>query len=91
MEKIPLKDVLPINKNMNSAQENTMVSTLGSPKLPLTTNRQDARASDIVKSALVSEKITDILSLRGLRPAMQSAKDTLSRRCSRTFPDSMRS
>jgi hypothetical protein len=62
---------------MNSAQENTMVSTLGSPKLPLTTDCQDARASDIVKSALVSEKVTDILSLRGLRPAMQSAKDTL--------------
>ena len=27
MEKIPLKDVLPINKNMNSAQENTMDNT----------------------------------------------------------------
>jgi hypothetical protein len=66
MEKIPLKDVLPINKNMNSAQENTMVSTLGS---------KGHRYSESTASEACDAK----------------RERHTSRRCSRTFPNSMRS
>lgn len=77
MQKIPLKDVLPINKDLSSAKENTMISAMGSPKIPLTTSCQNARASDIVKAAMVTEKVTDFLRLTGIRPAVQSAKNIL--------------
>jgi hypothetical protein len=86
MEKIPLRDVLPINEGIHSAQENTMISVLGSPRLPLTTDCQNARASDIVKAALVKKNVTDILRLEGLKPAMQSATDTLAA-VFKDFPD----
>jgi hypothetical protein len=74
---VPLADVLPINKNVSSATENTMVSLMGSPKIPLTTKCQNARGSDIVKALAVTQKITDLFSLTGLTPALESAKRAL--------------
>ena len=65
MEKVPLTDVLPINRNMHSATEHTMISIMGSPRIPLTTKCQNARASDIVKDLAVTETITEIFSADG--------------------------
>jgi hypothetical protein len=77
MQKVPLKDFLPFNKNLRSATEHTMVSVLGSPKIPLTTKCQNARASDAVKALLVTEKVTDNLKLTAVKPALESAKAIL--------------
>jgi D-alanyl-D-alanine carboxypeptidase-like protein len=79
MQKVPLKDVLPINKNMSSAKEHTMISIMGSPKIPLTTKCQNARASDIVKALTVTERITDVFRLTGIKPALDSARAILAK------------
>ena len=42
---VPLQSLLPINAGLRSAQEETMISLLGSPQLPLTTHDQPDRAS----------------------------------------------
>ena len=78
MEKVPLTDVLPINRNMHSATEHTMISIMGSPRIPLTTKCQNGRASDIVKDLAVTETITEMFALTGIRPALDSAKAVLS-------------
>src|SRR5512143_699757 len=77
MQKVPLKDFLPFNKNLRSATEHTMVSVLGSPRIPLTTKCQNARASDAVKALLVTEKVTDNLKLTAVKAALESAKAIL--------------
>jgi hypothetical protein len=77
MEKVPLTDVLPINTNVHSAQDVTMVSIMGSPKIPLTTSCQNGRASPLVKALATTEKITDNFRLTGVRPALESAKEIL--------------
>jgi hypothetical protein len=77
MEKIPLTEVLPINRDLRSATEHTMISIMGSPRIPLTTKCQNTRASDLVKSLTATEKITDIFSLTGIRPALDSVKAVL--------------
>src|SRR4051794_12410157 len=72
-EPLPLIDFLPINVGLSSATEHTMISILGSPKLPLTTECQTARASDLVKALRVTTKITSAFALTGIKPAVESA------------------
>ena len=76
-EMIPLASVLPINGDLSSATEHTMVSILGSPQLPLTTVDQPKRASDLVKKLLVSPDLTKHISVEGIRPAVDSLKSAL--------------
>jgi hypothetical protein len=74
---IPLSSILPINTGLSSATEHTMVSILGSPRLPLTTRDQPKRASDLVKKLRTPAKITDHISVEGIRPAVESLTDVL--------------
>lgn len=76
-ELLPLSNFLPINKDLSSASENTMVSILGSPKLPLTTACQNSRASDLVKSLKTVDKMSNVFSLTGIKPAVESVKAVL--------------
>lgn len=77
MEKVKLSTVLPINSGMTSASEHTMISILGSPKLPLTTSCQNSRASDMVKALTKTEKMSAVFSLTGIKPAVSSVKQIL--------------
>jgi hypothetical protein len=74
---LPLTSILPINTGLSSATEHTMVSILGSPQLPLTTKDQPTRASDLVKKLKTPAKLTEHISVEGIRPAVQSLHDVL--------------
>ena len=77
MESVPLHDLLPINKGLSSATQHTMVSTLGSPQLPLTTSCQNERASELVKRNMVTVRITPNFRLAGLKPAIEDVQGVL--------------
>src|SRR6516164_3400578 len=70
MQRVDLANLLPINKNLSSAKEETMISLLGSPRMPLTTVAQNERASDLVKRNLVTESMSPLFRLQGLEPAI---------------------
>jgi hypothetical protein len=72
LEQVPLTSVLPINTGLSSASEPTMVSILGSPQMPLTTDDQPSRASDLVKKLKVSKVISPHISVNGIKPAIES-------------------
>jgi hypothetical protein len=76
-EMVSLTSVLLINAGISSATEHTMVSILGSPRLPLTTKDQPQKASDLVKKLKMSAKITDNISVEGIRPAVESLEHVL--------------
>jgi hypothetical protein len=57
-QRVDLADLLPINKGLSSAKEETMISLLGSPRMPLTTVGQNERASNLVKRNLVTERMS---------------------------------
>ncbi|MGY2996907.1 M15 family metallopeptidase [Mesorhizobium sp. URHB0026] len=69
---VPLQDLLPINAGLRSAQEETMISLLGSPELPLTTQDQPDRASSLVKALEVTTRISANIKPTGIRPAISS-------------------
>jgi len=74
MQRVDLANLLPINKNLSSAKEGTMISLLGSPRMPLTTVGQNERASDLVKRNLVTESMSPLFRLQGLEPAIADLK-----------------
>lgn len=77
MQRVDLATLLPINKNLSSAQEETMISLLGSPRMALTTVGQNERASDLVKRNLVTERMSPLFRLHGLEPAIADLKAVL--------------
>lgn len=72
IEMVDLHDHLPINVDEQSAQENTMISVLGSPKLPLTTVDQPERASERVKALSHTVKVCAHVTVTGIKPALES-------------------
>jgi hypothetical protein len=70
MQRVDLASLLPINKGLSSAKEETMISLLGAPHLPLTTVGQNDRASDLVKRNFVTERMSPLFRLQGLEPAI---------------------
>lgn len=79
MEPLDLAGFLPINVGLTSAAEETMASLLGPPMLPLTTDCQTNKASDLVKKLRTTEKMSKVFSLTGIKPAVESAKTVLAR------------
>ena len=77
MQRVDLSDVLPINRGLTSASEGTMISLLGSPQTPLTTDAQNERASSLVKRNLVLERMSPLFRLTGLKPAVADVKAVL--------------
>lgn len=76
-QRVDLADLLPINKGLTSAREQTMISLLGSPRMPLTTVGQNERASDLVKRNVVLERMSPLFRLTGLAPAIADLKKVL--------------
>lgn len=73
---VPLASVSPFNAGISSAREETMISCLGRPHMPLTTAIQNDHVSDAVKVLLVSGKVGNV-ALYGIRPAVQSMIEAL--------------
>lgn len=79
-ELLPLADFLPLNVGLRSAQEQTMISLLGSPRMPLTTHDQPDRASDLVKRlAPGATRVTSNIQVRGIKPAVESLTEVLNK------------
>ena len=76
-QRVDLAGLLPINKGLTSAKEETMISLLGSPRMPLTTVGQNERASDLVKRNVVLERMSPLFRLTGLAPAIADLKKAL--------------
>jgi hypothetical protein len=77
IEMVDLHDHLPINVDVQSAQEATMISALGSPQLPLTTVDQPERASELVKKLSRTAKVCAHVAVTGIRPALESLSGVL--------------
>jgi len=76
-ERVDLADLLPINSGLSSAREETMVSLLGSPRMPLTTIGQNERASDLVKRNVVLQRMSPLFRLTGLKQAIDDVATVL--------------
>jgi hypothetical protein len=77
MQRVELADILPINKGLSSAKEETMISLLGSPQRPLTTVGQNERASSLVKRNLDLKRMSPLFRLQGIEPAVADVKTVL--------------
>jgi hypothetical protein len=77
LERVDLHDYLPINVDVQSAQESTMISALGSPTLPLTTDDQPDRASPLVKALAHTVSVSAHVTVTGIRPALSSLSTVL--------------
>lgn len=74
-----LDNYLPFNTGLHSASENTMISLLGSPLMPLTTTDQPNRVSPLVKKLLRTISITENIVVTGIFPAVESLQNILSK------------
>lgn len=74
---VPLEPLLPLNVGVTNASEETMISALGRPQLPLTWSDQPDRASPAVKKLLVDDSIGKVR-VSGVKPAVESLKQILS-------------
>jgi hypothetical protein len=77
LQMVPLQPLLPINAGLRSAQEETMISLLGSPQLPLTTDCQDERASPRVRALSTTQVVSSHVRVTGIKPAVASLKQVL--------------
>jgi hypothetical protein len=77
-ELIPLSSITPFNVGVSSATEETMISLLGRPMLPLTTDDQPDHASDIIKKLEITARVSSKIRVTGIKPAVKSLKDILS-------------
>ena len=75
---IPLSSITPFNVGLSSATEETMISFLGRPKLPLTIQCQPDHASDSVKKLQVTAKVSSKIRVTGIKPAVASLRAVLS-------------
>ena len=86
MEPVDLDGLLPINDGLSSAKEETMVSILGSPQMPLTTSSQPERASALVKRNQELRRMSPQFRLTGLKPALDDIQLVLAKAFA-AFPD----
>ena len=77
LELVDLHAFLPINVDLQSAQETTMVSALGAPRMPLTTTDQPDHAGALVKALSSTLKVSDHVVVTGIRPALADLKTIL--------------
>lgn len=74
---LELGNHLPLNLDLHPAQEATMISVLGSPKLPLTTTDQPDYASPLVKALRRTVQVSSHVVVTGIRPAIESLATVL--------------
>ena len=63
---------LPMNVGLSSCKQETMISILGSPLMPLTKNDQPDRASPLVTKLKQTTSISRHLVVTGIKPAIAS-------------------
>ena len=76
---VPLSSITPFNVGLSSATEETMISLLGRPKLPLTIQDQPDHASDTVKRLETTAKVSSNIRVNGIKPAVKSLRDVLAK------------
>jgi hypothetical protein len=76
---VPISSITPFNVGLRSASQETMISVLGRPKLPLTTQDQPDHASDVVKKLKTTAKVADSIRVTGIKPAVRSLRDVLTK------------
>jgi hypothetical protein len=74
---IDVHTVLPLNAGLSSAKEETMISILGSPLMPLTTADQPSKASPLVTRLKQTEPVGRHVVVTGIRPAIASLEKVL--------------
>jgi hypothetical protein len=77
LEPFDLSDHLPINKGLASATQETMISFLGSPLMPLTTSDQPSKASPVVKQLTQTCKVSLHVVVTAIKPALESLERVL--------------
>ena len=75
---VPLSSIVPFNRNLHSPSEQTMIVNLGRPDMPLATEDQPDRASDVVKSLTVIDRVSHFR-VRGIKPAVESLQTIFNR------------
>jgi len=77
-EMVSLSNFLPINTGLTSAQEQTMISVLGSPLKPLTTVDQPSKVSPLVKQLSANLSLGNVV-VTGIKPATDGILGILNR------------
>ncbi|WP_114226613.1 MULTISPECIES: M15 family metallopeptidase [Sphingomonas] len=75
---VPVSSIPNLNVGLSSAREETMISCLGSPQLPLTTDDTPERASALVRKLEFFKKIGGV-NANGIAPAVKSLATLLSK------------
>lgn len=77
---VPISSIPNLNKGLSAAKVSTMIAAMGRPREPLSQHDcRDEQASASVKRLLGTRKITDHLSLRGIKPALDSVEAVLAK------------
>jgi len=74
---VSIASIRPFNVGLSSASEETMIKALGMPKMPLTTDDQPDRASDMVKKLEITDKVAVHVRVTGVKPAVESLRAIL--------------
>lgn len=74
---VSLSSITPFNVGLKSASEETMISALGRPRMPLTVHDQPDHVSDTVKRLQITAKVADNIRATGIKPAVKSLRDIL--------------
>jgi len=69
---VELSHYLPINTGLRSATQETMISLLGSPAMPLTTEDHPSKASPTVKKLMKTVKVSAHVVVTAIQPALDS-------------------
>ena len=75
---VPISSIPYLNVGLSLAREATMISCLGSPQMPLTTDDTPERASPLVRKLETFKKIGGV-NADGIAPAVKSLSTLLSK------------
>ncbi|HEY6900635.1 MAG TPA: M15 family metallopeptidase [Puia sp.] len=76
---VDISTVLPINVGLSSCKQETMISILGSPLMPLTTDDQPSKASPLVTKLRQTATVSKHVIVTGIKPAIASLQTALSK------------
>jgi len=74
---VPLSSITPFNVGLSSASETTMISVLGRPQMPLSTDDQPDHASDTVMHLAATQTVIGKVRCTGIKPALDGLRKVL--------------
>lgn len=74
---VEIADSLPMNTGLSACKQETMISVLGSPLMPLTKIDQPGRASPLVTKLKQTAAVSRHVVVTGIRPAIASLRTAL--------------